>query len=357
MSDSISIPQLSSLPDISYAQGANKWADFIELSCLISDDGEYSGSDITTRIGTERGSSEEKEIFNTSDSGYEDEVFDEIIDVDADEAEQDDSHEEKLEEWFGLVRSRESILGEWYPFTLVDEDTIRLKSTLTTQQLLYLLLLVSSNTGFIKRGRTKLTGGFELLSREVMSWMYPGFACYVFGTSIPKEEAHFTGNITEKISQLACELNTSITRAFEQGGREDAGDGGLDIVAFLALDPKGAETSMLPLCLGQCSCSYADWKTKQGEVEISRWQGIIEKTPAVHELVFVPFPVRNQGGEWLGRDFSEIRTILIDRFRFLNLVATYSNDFEFFRRIKAYGPFLSMIRDLPAVFCVQEEAA
>ena len=281
----------------------NRWADFLELLCLINSDKEVSLNDIITMYTQE-------ELSGISNG--------------------DENHSEKVDviranfiEIFRYIFSRMDYLDEFYPFFKVDEDTIKI-TKIDEKKLLYIFLLFSSNGKYITDTSIPpfLYMTFERISIDIMKIVYPNFKNEIFGTSTKKGEFFHGGLLINKLESLGKCLNTSLMEKAKNNPRyqHPSGDAGMDSVSYYRLDKEMCATFMLPVCIGQCTCSYYDWEDKQNSIDIDSLNKKYEDIVSYHEYIFVSFPLRGINGKW-GSDVADrIKTIIIDRIRILNIL-------------------------------------
>jgi hypothetical protein len=291
-------------PNISQKYGKNRLADFIELMCIENQDKEINLN-------------EAMQMYNQETSIYKEDILDEMSD-----SEMDSSKYIVFVEIFEYIKYRSSVLGEFYPFEYVDKHTIKL-SLLSSKNLLYIYLLFSSNTGcFDKSISYQLTNSFEHFSRTIMSFMYPNFKNELFGTGTVHGDYFHGGTRRERLIRLSKCLNTDITQNEENNPHNDesGGDRGIDLVSFFRPDFDICNVPFIPVCLGQCSCSYDDWDNKQYSILNVRFRKFFENVAICHEIIFVPFSLRGIDGKWEENIISEIDTIIIDRFRLFSII-------------------------------------
>jgi len=300
---------LDQFPEFSMNLSKNKWADYIELLCLTDPDKEKGLNDILNNYRQENILQEDQ--------------LKEIIDGDEDNSERTEKHRSEFIDIFNFFSSRNNFLNEFYPFECIGKKIIKL-SDMDDNKLLYIYFLLSSNTGYFidKKIPPLFTSFFEHISHLIMNIIYPNFRNELFGTANKPGDYFYGGTLLEKLTKLSLCLGTSLKQKTidDPHNQSGAGDKGLDIVSFLNPDENLKQAPYIPLCFGQCSCSYDEWKQKQSTIKKNIWDNRISELPNYHEYLFVPFPVRGIDGFWAGGDHSEIHTIVIDRFRFLNLL-------------------------------------
>ena len=295
--------RLEPFPDFSKNLEKNRWADFLELSCLESKDKEISLNDIITRYTQEELSG----ISNGNENHS--------LKVDGIRA--------NFMEIFKYIFSRMDFIDEFYPFLKVDEDTIKI-TKLDEKKLLYIFLLFSSNTSYItdKKIRPFFYLSFERISIDIMKMIYPNFSNELFGTATKKDDSFYGGKQIENLEKIGLFLNTSLKDNAKNNPhfRSSSGDTGIDIISYITIDKETCAAAMLPACVGQCSTSYSEWFIKQLSIKSSSLNNLFENIAAYHEYMFVSFPLRGINGKWAYEEASKIQTIMIDRIRFLNIL-------------------------------------
>jgi hypothetical protein len=290
-------------PNFSRNLSKNRWADFIELLCLTNPDKEISLNDIISNYTQE-------DIADVQDG---DELYSErSLKLRAD-----------FLEIFRYLASRKNILSEFYPFESIDNDTIKLLD-IDEAKMVYIYFLFSSNTRFFidKTIPPFFTASFECLSLVFMKLIYPNFRNELFGTANKPGDLFYGGTLLEKLTKLSLCLNTTLNQRVinDPHNRAASGDKGLDIVSFYALDTNHHKTAYIPVCMGQCSCSYDAWKDKQSSISYDVWRDRLNTITAFHRYMFIPFPLRGINGGWADEEHDGIQTIIIDRFRFFSLL-------------------------------------
>jgi hypothetical protein len=299
----MSLLKFEPFPKFSRGSERNRWADYVELLCLNSVDKEFSISDIMTH--------------------YEQEELTESSDGDEYRSEKDIRLRADFLEIYKLIGSRITFLDKFYPFEMIDEDTIRL-SQIDESKLLYIYFLFSSNTGcfYDKKIPPMFTTSFEYMSLDIMRILYPSFRNELFGTASQPTDCFYGGSLLERLEKLAKCLNTELRGKTlnDPSHNWPSGDRGLDIVSFYTPDIESHNVSFVPVCFGQCTCSYDQWIEKQHSVKNSRLNNYFDDLAVCHEYMFIPFPLRGANGRWAVEDHSDIETIIIDRFRFISIL-------------------------------------
>jgi hypothetical protein len=290
-------------PEFSKNLSKNRWADFLEILCLVNHDKEISLNDIITNFVQE----------NLLEA------------IDGDETHSEKSVNLRLGflEIFQYVASRQKFLNEYFPFENIDEDTIRV-SEFDENKLLYIYLLFSSNTSLFidKTIPPLLTTAFERISLSFMNILYPNFKNELFGTANQAGDFFHGGTLLEKLTKLSLCLNTTLTSKTinDPHNKSTGGDKGLDIVSFYDPDTETYKASYIPVCMGQCSCSYDDWKIKQFSISYDTWKNRLADLPHFHMYMFFPFSLRGINGTWADGEYPEAQAIIIDRFRLFSIL-------------------------------------
>jgi hypothetical protein len=296
--------KLEPFPEFSRTLEKNKWADYLELLCLENSDKEISLSDIVS-------------IYVQYDLPG-------VSNGDEDYSEKTDTIRANFLEIFKLIFSRINYINDFYPFIKVDETTIKM-SEIDEKKILYFFLLFSSNTAYIKDSHLPsfLRTSFERISIDIMRLLYPTFKNELFGTSTRNNDFFYGGLLIKKLEKLGICLNTSLTDEAKRNPRfqNTSGDAGLDLVSFYMIEKNDCAVPMLPVCLGQCSSSYIDWKNKQHTITTSYLRNLFIRIANCHEYTFVSFPLRGIDGKWAYEEATSIQTIIIDRIRFFNILS------------------------------------
>ncbi len=291
-----------------------KWADYIEILCLLNVDQEQSVEDIISRI------QKRKDFGETEDLKYDpDLVSEEGLTV----PEISDRKKEQIEGWFRHLEYRCNAFEVFYPFTLEKGGRVlRRHRRLTFKHKLYIFFLLSSNFSYLSSKKTELllANCFEIISREALkSYMPPNAEVHIFGANPLKEGKYKKGSLAERIERLAEDTNEkansdSIVKFSSRVG-SGSGDRGLDIVGWV---PMGDRSKGILIVFGQCTCTEK-WVPKQHSSSFEAWRGMINFKAPPTNMAFIPFFFRNSDGDW--HDDTEIHSsILIDRLRFIYLL-------------------------------------
>ncbi len=288
-----------------------RWCDYIELRCLTHMDQRFSRDNLAEAVG------------ETHDTPTEyDEESD--ADVDVDVMEQDssipsaDKEESLAANCFNHLRWRERTFKEDWPFTIdVHAQEICLKKELKEKHYLYLQLLLSSLLKYCPKGRQKTyTGSFESLSLQVFTALMPKDAeVHAFGAG---HSTRYTGNLFNRLKKLADDVRGELRLTINDFPKNDAGDGGLDLVAWHGLKD---ERGLIPIAFAQCGCTADGWPNKMLEASPIK---LAKKLVTDHDWVtyyFMPLDLTDErDGKMHWQEWRDINgAIIIDRLRFMRL--------------------------------------
>ncbi|NLZ10862.1 MAG: hypothetical protein GX086_05965 [Alcaligenaceae bacterium] len=239
------------------------------------------------------------------------------------EAERSDRREEKISNYFRLLKSRELLFGNAWPYEIDKElREVRLKNEPDNwgpDTLLYVQLLLSSMLAYIEKNRShELTSGFEYLSKEIFTALMPAHTIvHAFGAD---NSAQYTGKLYNRLKQLAKDFRGHINTPEKKFPKEGRGDWNIDLVAWNQL---GDSRNHIPLALGQCGCSTNDWRTKMGDVSYSAKGAHLTTATDWSVYYFLPEDFAQLEGdktEWSDFKYGYFhRAIVIDRLRALRL--------------------------------------
>jgi hypothetical protein len=247
-------------------------ADFIELKTLFWDKNSFvTIQDIITHYKDYK-EDDEKEIIGNS-------IGSAIPDI-------NDKWNTRIWELFEILRERENIYGNYYPFRIeVGKDRIILKSNLTTIQKVYLGLLLASSLNNFPVLESEIEKEFEKISSLSLKEYLPSSNVKEFG-----KNTSYMGNTIAKINQLSEELNLQkrddeILKLSKYAAQEK----GLDLLAYIPFKDK---ISSMIIILVQCACGK-NWKGKLSETEAYEVFLDFYKLKPIHSM-FVPYALVNE---------------------------------------------------------------
>ncbi len=295
-------------------------ADYVELLCLASQDGEISIDDAISSVYQ----SAEHEAFHEAAV-----IDDPGNDIHASEL--NDTHYAKGVDWFRHLSYRQRAFESIYPFCAV-EDTLTLKYDIAPTNALYIFLLLCSKLSATKN-RNRLAASFETVSSNVFSRFLPSFTIHHFGKT-PNRRSEYTNKLKDAIGQLCKNIHEK--PIFDRGdfSDKDTGDGGLDLLAF-KLFGDGQPGNMI--CFAQCACGPDNWIKKQYESNRNNWSKRIAFIHPPANFMFTPVCFRKPDGKWFKRDkISE--SILVDRLRICQTLHD-TDDFDLYESVQAFLDF------------------
>lgn len=279
----------------------HEWADYCELVCLISSDS-ISSEDIKKRVGISA-DFEPKDVIERSKSLREDKISGIVEDA------------------FSLMRLRQSLLTDMYPF-VVNEDGQVSESNVSYshKQIIYTLLLLSANLKYVKHFNN-FTSDFEVICLYSMRSFLPNANVKLFGSSnvcsLGDEDKFINTKLKQRCQELGEFLSIDIHNdTINLIPEKNLGDGGLDIVATIDMNDKRISH---PVFFAQCACGKDAWMQKQlstSHLEWDKWLHTYQTS--IQNYIFVPSFLMTNDKEWV--DKTDItHAILIDRFRILTL--------------------------------------
>ncbi len=329
-------------------------ADFVELMCAASVDGEWGVSDLRTlRKSKDKDDATVLELSGRELLLGEDDPGEGTLDVaiaaalDMPLAEQgagpddrvqgdasladdapansepgpsadDDARSVEGSEIADVLSYRSTRFGSTWPFELYDGDNIRLREPLEPLHRIYLQLLIASCLSKLadKRDATEVTTAFERLAPGVLrGHLGPRTQAHLFGTSTRADD-RYTGTLWEKVSKLATDLRVKLI-ADQAEVEAKAGDNGLDAVAWFAT---GDDAPTVMSVFAQCACGKG-WRTKQHEASEARWVSVFAFRSPVVNMTLIPYSFRRPDGLWQCDTHVE-RGVLFDRERIVAALAS-----------------------------------
>lgn len=292
-----------------------RWCDYIELRCLTHRDKRFSRDAFAEAI-------EENQDTGTAADETDLLEIDEVAEADNSESDIDpisDREETRSAFCFRHLRWRQKAFSDAWPFQLDEHaQEVQLKPALTPSQTLYLSLLLSASLKYcpLKRWRD-LTGRFERVSISIFRKLMPtNSSVHAFGAA---EGERYRGHLFDRLTQLAEDVRGHLLWKKEHFAKRDAGDGGLDIVAWHDL---GDQRVGIPIAFAQCGCTAEGWPNKMLEASPARLgSGLVTPQHDWATYYFMPLDLSTEVDgkmDWqMLSDFG--RAIVIDRLRFIRL--------------------------------------
>ena len=216
---------------------------------------------------------------------------------------------------FAHLGWRESAFSAAYPFSVApNQRSISAPDQLSPAQTVYAFVLLCANLPTVRSPVNPLTDAFERLAHVALRRMWPSSASVLtFG----KNTTQYQGSKAQRLQSLAHNIGGRPSIDPARFRPRDSGDGGIDLVAWLELDPFEGENK--PAGLAQCACSRSDWSGKQFEVSRGSLGKLICPTAPWLEMLFIPTCFRNNTGRWaVDAEVGEI--VMIDRLRLLQFI-------------------------------------
>ncbi len=301
----------------------NEFADFVELYCLRKSDACVTYGDLADLI-FDNGSDEEEEESD-------------------DDSEKNDKKSQKLRDAIDFLFTRENQYYDFYPFEIDKQRRIlKLKKNITRRNRFYIVLLLASNLRFFSKSEIALvTHTFEKTSFLIFQKIFPkkNIKSFLFGAG---GNSPFRGNLFSKITELARLLGQPLNPLCspEEIGKNNVGDGGLDIVGWFDFDDTA---NGKPLIFAQCACGV-EWEFKQIESHSIRWGNFVLFTNKPINILFIPRHYRKYDGNWY-KATAIYDTVLIDRKRFIDIARSIPMP----RLIKPYKTVLNNFFNLPKI--------
>lgn len=233
---------------------------------------------------------------------------------DEEQAEGNDENEQWVNSIFDIIKERENLFGDDYPFEVSGSNKIKLKDSVSksNRHKLYLFLLLSSCLNLFKIFEPELTTEFESVCYQALSSFLPAHSTVKsFG-----KNSDYAGTAIEKINELAKDLKIKVDDSFiSKISKKGNQDRGLDIIGWVPFDDSVSNFLSI-LC--QCACGK-DWHDKL--LDTSRYEKYyrFHCNKPVHAM-FIPYALINvQDSDFHQAD--EIANHLIfERKRILNFV-------------------------------------
>lgn len=219
--------------------------------------------------------------------------------------------QEVLDDVFAHMRWRAAAFGQDYPFAVDGaRNTVEGVAALNQGQKFYVFMLLAANLPMLERATYKsLTDAFERAALVVLKAMWPSS-----GVTRPfgKNETDYTGEKWERLNQLSRDIGGRAHLTERTFRAKDSGDGGVDLVSWLALDEFEGEN--IPSLLAQCACSREEWSKKQTEVSGTMLQHHLVPTHPWIQAIFIPICFRDNFGRWAFTG-DVASSVVVDRLR------------------------------------------
>ena len=281
----------------------NYWADYMELCCFFSADGEYTAADLAVTVGGNG----------------------------------NDISQEMSENIFSFLESRKYLFSGSWPFNIKrGPDRISLKSKRTVKQDFYVALLLSSNLGLFKRNFHYFTSAFEHISEKLLKTYLPidsQVYCMGAGNILPDSAAKSKKETPlDKMKFVAEQTRMKLCDEKLLGERK-SGDFHIDVAGWKKYKKQNKAPGTV-IMLGQCTCGK-EWDDKQYKITRSALSKLFNISESVIPVMMIPHSLRNTSGEW-EHPMDVCPIILLDRLSFIRELPepTMANLFGKFYRKK-----------------------
>jgi hypothetical protein len=294
-----------------------RWCDYIELRCLTHIDHRFSRDALAEALKESEDVSGDEPENDPYEIGLLDEEDTVVTNMEID-AQKDDGVELFSASCFKHLRWRSTTFGTDWPFS-IDEHAreISIKPSLSTSHYLYLHLLLSSSLKYCPPTRRKTyTGSFEEISLAVFRRLMPqGAEVHAFGAA---HSTRYTGHLFERLTTLAQDIRADLRLTRQDFPKNDAGDGGLDLVAWHDLKDT---RDHIPIALAQCGCTAEGWPNKMLEASPAK---LGRKLITGHDWAtyyFMPLDLTDErDGKMRWQEWRDVNgAIVIDRLRLIRL--------------------------------------
>lgn len=226
--------------------------DYIEILALLSSDELYK-SNLLSRFFAE---------YSDRDNNLEER-----------QAEISDDHEQEIINLFEILKFRNNLYLNSYPF-IITNDMIKLKDNLTFEQKLYIILLCCANlTTFEPSLQYKLTDEFEHITYCAIKKHLPNFIVKKLGSN-----SDYAGNTINKLKALGKDINLDpINDQIEAISPRANKEKGVDLVAWYKFNDNLSNTIIFFI---QCACGK-DTQHKQHEPEAYKTYFNFKKLPII----------------------------------------------------------------------------
>ena len=276
------------------------WADYVELLCLGGRNGLVSKGNIDAT--TQAAADVQADSVDAADPEQESEEL-------------DDKVSKRWADIHARLSARSRQYPDW-PFVL-ERNLLRSRFDVhNSRHRLYAALLVASSLRLCEDERyDEVTDAFEVLSYHWLRQSLNGlWEVRPFGAHQTLPGA-YEGTLLQKLKALATDIHARLQKSDEQYDPRNTGDGGIDLVAWLAM---GDQRGNMPVIFGQCACSPTDWEDKQLDVTPNATEAHLAPQHPGAAYCFVPHDLSANDRLW-DRSEHVKRTVLIDRRRFFSL--------------------------------------
>lgn len=298
----------------------HRWADWAEILAYTSAGGTLSMPEFAETTERRKDFIETESEDDQDQRDIEKETL--IAESRGDSSKYRDALAERAGDVLVYLKDRAARYGVVYPFEVDTQNrTLSLRESSDSRRL-YLFILSCACFRYVKdpADRTSLAAKFELLSLEALKEMMPSNSeVHLFGSN-SIENGRYKGLLYEKIKHLAKDLGEQVIARESDFERNDTGDNGLDLVAWV---PSRDQLPGRIVVYAQVACT-PQWVSKQHSSHASSWASVMNLTADPVNMVFIPFDYRRPGDDWYTRRHIH-KSVVADRYRIITLLASQSD--------------------------------
>ncbi len=236
-------------------------------------------------------------------------------DTEGNKDEDDNKKEAAINAVFSCIEYRSSLLNGNYPFTITN-NYIDLKSKLSKENKVYIILLISSMLSKFSAFQAELTSEFEEIICIALEKMYPEYKIKSFG-----ENSDYTGSAQKKIRALAKDLHI-LTREHEINKVKGNQEKGLDLIVWKPFEDK---VPNMNITFVQCACGK-EWSSKFDDAKT--YEAYFDCYQSVITYIFASSYALLCNEEFTKSDeIVKSKSIFLDRLRIISLISG-SDDIE-----------------------------
>lgn len=290
------------------------FADAIETLVLFGGQSPFSEADAISLINQSPPADDEV-IDNLDDDQDDDNESDNLSTGEITEAKQ-----RKIDAAFAQFQFRAKTFGDSYPFYCDENRNLSLRDKPTLGSITYAFLLCCARLRSFgnAQARTFLADKFEDLCALSLKGVVADHAEIIrFGPNSP-DRAALGQNMRDAIPNLARRLGVTVSPYWNLEDETPQGDGGIDLIAMVALDGQADARSEKWTLVAQCAAHErsASWEKKVIEAH----RGLIKRLQFQHppsNALFIPGAYRKTDGGWPDAT-KDNGVMLMDRVRILH---------------------------------------
>ena len=305
----------------------HKWADWVELRACVAPDGSVTVGDLAAWLRVDESEAPDASAGDSPEEtaiAQEEDNADAYLARDASSTDETDdgqraagrvdNRERMAEDVFRLLRHRQSLFGENYPFELTgNEDRLDCLATKSPGREAYMLLLLCASGRYVTN-HGLLAKDFERICVPVLQSIFPAADVQVFGTA-GSSSGDYAGSFVTRLNKLAENLGEMLQATADDVDDDENGDRGLDVVAIQEM---GDNLPGKIVVFAQAACTD-DWVSKQDSPSHEAWDQLVLPLVPTITACCIPHSYRGSDGGWRSRTKIH-RRLLLDRSRILHLL-------------------------------------